>query len=1382
MPDGVDRGGLDYNINVGGNFEEQFAKFEALIKKTETQGKTADKSTGKRVSKQGEQSAKNEAKARERVTVALNKQNAVERKILALKKRQEVAVSGQVQKEQVITDTVERRAKATVAVQKAQLKTTKQSISQSRAEERIARASLKRLEIERAIQLARAKGAVTPAQISTVTGVSTTQLAQVDKAIADQNSKLKEQESIRKKNLALQKKQTAQAAANKEQQRKIEQLARKQGISHKKAAKELGISASKARQLGFEMNKAADVADRFLFTFRRLVGILAIFTLARRLAQFIGDGVREMTRFNAVLELSKISLASLIAGAGILVDEQGNIVDGATEYKNALLEAEQVQKRLRIDALGTVATYEQLLGAFQAGVAPGLAAGLDVDEIRIVSVSLAKAASAMGIEGDKFAEEIRSVLSGTGTAKNTFLLRIPGLDNKSIERATEQNRLVEQIMESTRAFGIATIDVAKSWDGLKSQIKDATSSLLASGSVEYFETLKDTMGDFLKSLIVVQETSGQAFALNPTAIGAVQEVSFALRDIVQSFRSLVSFDEFFETIRSNAALAGEALRAMANVFIPIVVGIGRGVALFNKMLATVIKIFRFLGNLPVLNAFVKVFQKVLVFVSQIGGFILSWLVLTKAYNAILLGTRALLGSISIISSAITAIQIIWLDIVAGYNKGLTITQAILTAIKATISVTSLIFTAIAVIIGVVLVKTGVISKLFDKLNESLGMTTDGLAKTNKELDKGKTAIIGQSQAVKQLREGFQAVQDKILATQNAIKAQLLTSAIRSEARKAFSTFADGYEDINTRLADADKRLASLREELAAAEIKRNAEIIESVEEREEAIRKAQEAGRSFGGIGTAFTPQIPAGILASTGASEIEKEQIENNKQLVRLKGQIKQLDDERTAQLEEELKLLALQVKSEVIRFRTQTDGTQLITAEFDLRKALIEEEVRNARAIVKEYKIQQVVLAEQEALLVKNNEIRDEELRQLDKLIEDSRKLNEEGKANEDLENVRLSTAKKFELERKKEAAVIRTMRNDMEELAAIAVNNDWLEAMSAGFRAGVQEFIDSADTLAEGFTDAIVGGIESAIDRTSDALTDLFDPRTEGEDPAVIAGEVLLDIVNDMINTILTDFVANLLSSFLVQQTSAQIQAATTTANTAATTAGTVAATTNTGALIANTGTVAAASTGMIAALLANTVAVTANTAAVLLDVAVPGYKGGLVSPGGGFARGLFRGGMVDFGKLSPARGYATGGNVASHPRPSHISSVDTVPAWLQPGEYVIPKSRVQQYGARFFEMLRRGTITPEMGQKHLAANISRSKGVFGLAAGGVVPGPSTMASRQSDSDSGGGTTTVLPVVVADDNTVDQLISGGRDAFDAGVNDTPDNTNPNVSNSSA
>ena len=169
-------------------------------------------------------------------------------------------------------------------------------------------------------------------------------------------------------------------------------------------------------------------------------------------------------------------------------------------------------------------------------------------------------------------------------------------------------------------------------------------------------------------------------------------------------------------------------------------------------------------------------------------------------------------------------------------------------------------------------------------------------------------------------------------------------------------------------------------------------------------------------------------------------------------------------------------------------------------------------------------------------------------------------------------------------------------------------------------------------------------------------------------------------------------------------------------------------------------------------------------------MPGYKGGLVS-GHGFVRGFNRGGGV--------QGFAQGGGVG-HPRPSHISPVDTVPAWLQPGEFVIPKMRVAQFGARFFERIRRGSISPEMGQRHLSSNISRTNNVYGLAAGGIVPGPSTVASRRSGRNTIAGTNVVLPVLVADDNTVDQIIAGGRDSFDAGVNAAPVFNNPNDSNS--
>jgi hypothetical protein len=49
---------------------------------------------------------------------------------------------------------------------------------------------------------------------------------------------------------------------------------------------------------------------------------------------------------------------------------------------------------------------------------------------------------------------------------------------------------------------------------------------------------------------------------------------------------------------------------------------------------------------------------------------------------------------------------------------------------------------------------------------------------------------------------------------------------------------------------------------------------------------------------------------------------------------------------------------------------------------------------------------------------------------------------------------------------------------------------------------------------------------------------------------------------------------------------------------------------------------------------------------------------------------------------------------------FGSGDTVPAMLEPGEFVEPKSTVKEYGGRFFEALRHKLIPKEMIQSLLA----------------------------------------------------------------------------------
>jgi len=1400
MSDGSERGGLNYEINVTGNFEERFARFEALLQKLETQAKVSGKTTATKASTAGTEAAKSEASAQKKVVVALNKKSAVEKKILQLRRQQEVAVSKQVTKEKVLTDTVERKQKADVAIQKTQLKTVKQSIALSKAEERLANTSLRRLEIEKAIALARKQGAVTPAQISEKTGISTATLGKHSKIIDAQNKSLKEQQRLKKQILKTQKSQASAVEKDRRIHRDILTLAKKQKVSFQRAAKELGVSAAKAKQLGFEINKVNDFASNFLFTFRRLVGILAIFTLARRFAQLIGSAVKEMSRFNSVLEQTKIGFASLLASAGEMVDSNGKLVTGAEEYIAALNMAEDIQSKIRISALGTVATYEDLLGAFQSGIGPGLSAGLDLDQIETVTIALVKAASTLGVEGAQFTEEVRSIIQGTGALRTTRLLQIPGLSKENIRLAKEQGRLFEQITETLEPFNKATEDITKSWAGLQSQVKDAVSSLLASGSVEYFDTLKKAMGGFIDALIERDKVLEGQFGLNDDAVAAVEEVSSALQSVVQDFGTLVSFDEMFNSLKLNFAAVGEVLKVVSSIVTPMIVGLARGITFVAGIVAGILKIGRIVTKI-VPKAIVKGFKEILAFVSAIAGILITWVVLTKIYNGLLMVTKTIVASIGIIQTA----YLVVLEMISAFNKVRiaqgSIILAIQAAIASVVSLIALIIGAIVVSIGVILWKTGVLSKLFGKINKSLDDSDSKLGKIKDKILGATNAIFGQNEATKKLEASFKSLEDRLVKMQNATKSLLLTSAIRGEAKQVFTAITSGLEKFandsielkkSIELNDADifrkeQTRDKLRGELENARLKdqtKNAKKRRSLFGGPSSLRRSKSImgpGRPGLGAGGTVTTQL-MGAQSSKALKTLNVAEASLNA----TKQQGNKLLEVRQQLLQKNIALIEETVRQETISLNNGLDGNKAINERYELRKVLVLEEVRHAKAAVKELATHRLELLRQEEIKQNNIKIDEKSIAAINETIQLAKEANADAEAIAALEAARDKTAERNLVRRKKEEAIIRTMKKDLEDMANIVVTTDWLEAMSNGFKEGAQQFIESADPIAQGFADAMQGALEDAVSSASSMITDMFDPRTEAQDPQEVAGEILLGLTESLINTILQEFLVNMLTSFLGVQTSQQMQVAALAANTAALGvmagalgADTVATATNSVATTANTGGIISNTFSM----LANTAEVILNTIWQAINAAIPFSRGGLVPSKGGAVRGFREGGWVNpFNAIpvhTPAQGFVSGGDVQKHPRPSYISPVDTVPAWLQPGEYVIPKSRVAQYGARFFDMIRRGSISPDMGMQHLTANINRSRGVYGLAGGGPVgsPSPSIAASRATGS---GGGTIVLPVIAADNDTMDQMISGGIVVFEKGVSDTDEYTNQNESNS--
>lgn len=334
--------------------------------------------------------------------------------------------------------------------------------------------------------------------------------------------------------------------------------------------------AAAARDLNKNLIGTESNVNRVAFTFRRLFGILAAFTLARQVVSSFTALVGASVQFNRTVEDSAVGLASLFVASGQVKNEFGQIVQGAEAFKIAQREAVIQGRKLRQDALLTTATYEELLVAFQAAVGPGLAAGLNLDQVRQVAVNISQAAAAFGLEQNQLAEEVRSLITGTGQLRTTRLAQL--ISNEDIRNARAAGKLFELLTTRLKPFALAAEVTQKNFSGLVARLQDAVGLASGGAGLAFFTELKVLLGDLGDLFIQVEKDADgviRAVTPNPQAVQTLALVFDGLKQAVETIRAGIKTLDLRE-VQNALAFIAAGFQVIAQVAIGFVRGLVGG--------------------------------------------------------------------------------------------------------------------------------------------------------------------------------------------------------------------------------------------------------------------------------------------------------------------------------------------------------------------------------------------------------------------------------------------------------------------------------------------------------------------------------------------------------------------------------------------------------------------------------------------------------------------------------------------------------------------------------------------------------------------------------------------------------------------------------------
>jgi len=233
---------------------------------------------------------------------------------------------------------------------------------------------------------------------------------------------------------------------------------------------------------------------------RTLVAIAGVW-VAREVIRGFEGLAKSGIEFNKTMEQARIGIGAVLAAQTKMKDALGHELKGREKILAAQAVAAKVSRDLFEANKRTAATYRELLIMFQQALPHALAEGFKIEQIEEFTVAMSQAATAMGIPLNMMAEEMRAMLKGTITAKNTLIATALGMDKtviKSLQGHSEE--LYNYIMKYLKAFQLSAIDIQRSWSGLLSNVKDIFSSTMGVAFKDFFENTKHLFSGLIQAI------------------------------------------------------------------------------------------------------------------------------------------------------------------------------------------------------------------------------------------------------------------------------------------------------------------------------------------------------------------------------------------------------------------------------------------------------------------------------------------------------------------------------------------------------------------------------------------------------------------------------------------------------------------------------------------------------------------------------------------------------------------------------------------------------------------------------------------------------------------------------------------------------------------
>lgn len=241
-----------------------------------------------------------------------------------------------------------------------------------------------------------------------------------------------------------------------------------------------------------------------LSSFKSLIITIGAAAAAYKTFQALVSVPLKGLEFSKQMESARLGIASIIAATQDLITQDGRRLEGVEKLNEAQKIARDLMEEIQIAGLKTVATTQELVEGFQALLGPASSAGLTMKETKDVTVAIVQAMGALGVEMNQLSAEGRSLLDGSIRPTQDRLATALGITGEMVKKWKEQGVLYDELTKKLEPFKLAGADLANTWSGLVSNIKEGIAFIGSRMTAGLFEDVKAAMQTILNVFIDIR--------------------------------------------------------------------------------------------------------------------------------------------------------------------------------------------------------------------------------------------------------------------------------------------------------------------------------------------------------------------------------------------------------------------------------------------------------------------------------------------------------------------------------------------------------------------------------------------------------------------------------------------------------------------------------------------------------------------------------------------------------------------------------------------------------------------------------------------------------------------------------------------------------------